>query len=695
MYPTSAPLRRIGVSNAGTLPLRHTAYTETMRDWLRTSISTPAPTPAPTSTFARASAPVFAIFLSLFIPLFILLLLLAVLPSGAPAAPATGSSTEVIGVEGPRILVRLEAGAPEVEEAIDLDGVGLEWAGSIPGLQIEILSLRGKMRPERLDALLAALRGNPYVRTAEPDATRTIQRIPNDPKWDWQWGLAAAEFPGAWDVVTGDPGVVIAVLDTGVVRDVPDLQGRIVHPYSVEYETSDWPAWEDIVGHGTRVATVAAAEGDNGVGMAGAAWGVKVMPVHLSDADHFALSDELKGIMWALDHGADIINISAGSLESSALEQEVMQQVREAGILVVAAAGNGGEAGPVQYPAAYSEVLAVGATDFDDDRASFSSGGEGLGMMAPGGALVCYGANEVSYFLDRASGTSFAAPLVSGAAALLLSVDPTLSPQELTTILTSSAEDLGPAGWDEDYGWGQLDAAAAVASLNGGGAPSTTTTTAPSTTTTTTTVPPSTTTTAPSTTTTTIPRTFFTDVEPDHPYYVAIVASARAGVVSGYGDGRFGPDDALTRQQFTKMILRTLKAPVSEKDVCRFGDVGRSGTDQLYPDNYVAAAERWGITKGTSIDPPRFAPYDLITRAQAITMVVRGVDHLRVGRLEDPPVGYTASFGRFSPVHDSAAAKAEYNGLLDDLVGMESGSQMWDSVTRGEVAAVLAPLLDL
>src|SRR5680860_438339 len=93
--------------------------------------------------------------------------------------------------------------------------------------------------------------------------------------------------------------------------------------------------------------------------------------------------------------------------------------------------------------------------------------------------------------------------------------------------------------------------------------------------------------------------------------------------------------------------------------------------------------------------PRASAPYDLITRAQAITMVVRGVDHLRVGRLEDPPVGYTASFGRFSPVHDSAAAKAEYNGLLDDLVGMESGSQMWDSVTRGEVAAVLAPLLDL
>src|SRR5680860_677197 len=646
-----------------------------MRDWLRTSISTPTPTPTLTSTSARASAPVFAIFLSLFI----LLLLLAVLPSGAPAAPATGSSTEVIGVEGPRILVRLEAGAPEVEEVIDLDGAGLEWAGSIPGLQTEILSLRGKMRPERLDALLAALRGNPYVRTAEPDATRTIQRIPNDPKWDWQWGFAAAEFPGAWDVVTGDPGVVIAVLDTGVVRDVPDLQGRIVHPYSVEYETSDWPAWEDIVGHGTRVATVAAAEGDNGVGMAGAAWGVKVMPVHLSDADHFALSDELKGIMWALDHGADIINISAGSLESSALEQDVMQQVREAGILVVAAAGNGGEVGPVQYPAAYPEVLAVGATNSDDDRASFSSGGEGLGMMAPGVALVCYGANEVSYFLDQASGTSFAAPLVSGAAALLLSVDPTLSPQELTTILTSSAEDLGPAGWDEDYGWGQLDAAAAVASLNGGGetttttepasttttevtttttttttevtttttivppptattVPSGTTTEAPSTTTTTTEAP-STTTTAPSTTTTTIPRTFFTDVESDHPYYEAIVASARAGVVSGYGDGRFGPDDALTRQQFTKMILRTLKAPVSEKDVCRFGDVGRSGADQLYPDNYVAAAERWGITKGTSVDPPRFAPYDLITRAQAITMVVRGVDHLRVGRLEDPPVG--------------------------------------------------------
>lgn len=676
------------------------------------------------------------------IPVLALFLLLSLLAAGAAAGPEAGPGWEpgteagdgrpdaVRGLrttagDGPRILVRLEPGAPPVGEAVDLVEMGLERAGSISGLQTEILSLAGDSRPERMDALLEALQGNPHVRTAEADVTRTVQRTPDDPQYGLQWALPAAGFPEAWDTVTGGADVVIAVLDTGIARDVPDIQGRIVDPYSVQYG-EEWPAWEDIVGHGTQVATIAAAQGDNGIGMAGAAWGLDIMPVHLSDSESFPVSAELQGLMWAMDHGADIVNISAGSLESSALEQEAMQQVREAGVLVVAAAGNGGEEALVQYPAAYPEVLAVGATDFDDERAGFSSGGEELDMVAPGVALVCYSADDVSYFLDQGSGTSFAAPLVSGAAGLLLSVDPTLSPGELSTILTSTATDLGTEGWDGDFGWGLLDAAEAVASLESPGETTTTTesastttstespattSTTTTTTTTTTTVPPTTTTTAstttstttisttttttaPSTTTTTIPRTFFSDVEPSHPYYDAIVASARAGVVSGYGDGRFRPDEALTRQQFAKMIMKTLQAPVSEEDVCQFGDVQVSGSGLLYPDNYVAAAARWGITRGIGGESLRFNPHGLITRAQVVTMVVRGVDHLRVGSLEDPPTEYTPSFGRFSPVHDSAAARAEYNGLLDDLVGIDSGSEMWDQVTRGEVAAVLAPLLD-
>ena len=216
--------------------------------------------------------------------------------------------------------------------------------------------------------------------------------------------------------------------------------------------------------------------------------------------------------------------------------------------------------------------------------------------------------------------------------------------------------------------------------------PPTTTTTEPTTTTTTAPVPtPTTTTTSPPTTTTTLPASIFTDVPPTHPYAGQIRVLASRNIVSGFGDGSFRPDDPVVRQQFAKMIVLTLGLPVSEADVSPFTDVPSVPGD-LYPDNYVAVAAKYGITLGTA--PGTFSPWSRITRAQLITMVARAAS------LPEPPAGYAPPFPDFSSTHYPWARKAAYAGLLDVLQGMGPDYDFWVPATRGEVCALVETLLE-
>ncbi len=210
---------------------------------------------------------------------------------------------------------------------------------------------------------------------------------------------------------------------------------------------------------------------------------------------------------------------------------------------------------------------------------------------------------------------------------------------------------------------------------------STSTTSTTSTSTTSTTQPPS-------TTSTTIPGTSsFTDVPSSHPYRAQIGALASLDIISGYGDGRFGPNNLVTRQQFAKMIVRTLDLPTSIHDICRFGDVegNLDPKDPLYPDKYVAVCAANHITEGTG--PGKFSPYGNLTRAQLITMVARAAD------LSEPPQSYAPPFGNFSADHYPWARKAAYAGLLDGLEGMGRSYGFWANATRGEVCVMLYNLL--
>lgn len=178
----------------------------------------------------------------------------------------------------------------------------------------------------------------------------------------------------------------------------------------------------------------------------------------------------------------------------------------------------------------------------------------------------------------------------------------------------------------------------------------------------------------------------FTDLG-SSPYRQAIEALAAAGIISGYPDGTFRPDNPVTRQQFAKIIVKTLSLPVSEADVCPFGDVPKDvdPQDPLYPDNYVAVCVAYGITTGKS--PGKFAPYDKMTRAQLITMAVRAA------HLPEPPADYKPPFGDFSPDHYPWARKAAYAGFLTGLEGMGAGYDFWAPASRGEVAQMIYGLL--
>ena len=221
--------------------------------------------------------------------------------------------------------------------------------------------------------------------------------------------------------------------------------------------------------------------------------------------------------------------------------------------------------------------------------------------------------------------------------------------------------------------------------------PPTTTTTKVSPTTTTTTkvpLPSTTTTTAPrATTTTTAPTLVFSDVNASTLYAAEISLLAKRGVISGFGNGTFGPDKLVTRQQFAKMIVLTLDYKVNPLSACGFKDVdeGLDPNDPLYPAGYVAACAAAGITVGKT--PDTFGPWDSITRAQLITMVTRAAG------LPDPPAGYAPPFGEFSTVHYPWAVKAAMAGVLDGLVGMGPGFDFWAPATRAEVCLLLAGLL--
>ncbi|MCW2776408.1 MAG: peptidase, partial [Frankiales bacterium] len=273
-----------------------------------------------------------------------------------------------------------------------------------------------------------------------------------------QWGLDTLHAEQSWTTATGT-GVVVAVVDTGVQGDHPDLVGQVLPPIDLVEPSATRTVSIDPNGHGTHVAGIVAAATGNGIGVAGLAPGARVLPVRVLDADGSGYDDDVaEGVVRAVDAGAQVVNLSLGGPEQSDLLEAAVQYALAHGVVVVSAAGNEGLTGsPVEYPAATPGVLAVGATDSADQLASFSSTGSFVDLVAPGVSIASTGNGGQYWYLD---GTSMAAPFVSASAALLLSAH--VPAAQVAQRLQETARDLGAPGRDDRFGSGLVDVVAAL-----------------------------------------------------------------------------------------------------------------------------------------------------------------------------------------------------------------------------------------
>lgn len=470
-------------------------------------------------------------------------------PDGATLPSGSGRTSRVPG----EILVKFRDAA----DADDVDSQGTISSGRKPGLAallarhelrqgrklfprttyrrlnrlVKMSSGRLRREPQRLHEILTELRARPEVEYAEPNVTLQALWVPNDPYYgsSGAWGQAFGDLWGlqkigaslAWDRSKG-PGVVVAVLDTGVDATHPDLAanlwqspgetgldgfGRDKRTNGVDDDGNgfldDWQGWDftlpgggynvpaDYHGHGTHVAGTIAAVGNNAVGVVGVAPLARIMPVKVLDSGGSGTLEEISnGILYAADNGARVINASLGGLGETpqTLEDAISYAHDVKGVVFVAAAGNSNmDVGPAWtgfFPANIREAIAVAAFDHLDQKASFSNFGPKIDVAAPGGgdtdaSGTIYDAQRSILSLKaayagssmtgsgqlvvggrylRQAGTSMAAPHVAGVAALVLALHPEYSPEQVRQAIRRGADDVGAAGFDTLSGWGRLNA---------------------------------------------------------------------------------------------------------------------------------------------------------------------------------------------------------------------------------------------
>jgi len=379
----------------------------------------------------------------------------------------------VAGLAVPGAATRAKASAPQqlvvgYRSAADLARLDVRVVRRIPALHSAVVEARG-----RVDGQAPVLR-----RALTVDAPALAPTYQPGVAWEWEWD--AADMNAVPDSVQRAAGrVKIAVIDSGADVNAPDLADKAPETWSV---LSHSHRVRDVLGHGTFVSSLAAGSIDDGVGIAGFGGDAKLLVVQAIGKDGYITDvDEATAIVYAVKHGAKIINLSIGGAQTSRIEQRAIRYAARHGVLVVAAAGNEHDQGnPVEYPAALLQRvgsrgrrgigLAVGATTMNGTRASFSNTGTYLSLAAPGENVFAAESADSDWphaqpswpspgYYGWASGTSFAAPEVAGAAALVWGANPSLTAVQVAQVLKQSASG---AGWTPELGWGRLDAAAAV-----------------------------------------------------------------------------------------------------------------------------------------------------------------------------------------------------------------------------------------
>ncbi len=394
-------------------------------------------------------------------------------PSGTGTTVGAANSSPYVAGE---LNVKFKEQAGDSVKSNLLQSSNLSVKHRSAALKFETLKVpKGVSVPE----MAKKLQSDPLVEYAEPNYIDTIDMTPNDPLYPNQWNMHGFDEGGidaqtAWDTTEGDPNIIVAVVDTGVAFEnygsysqAPDLAGTtFVSPHNSIDETAH-P--NDVDGHGTHVTGTIAQTTNNSLGTAGVAHGCKIMPVRCLGTGGGSHAQMADAFTWATDHGAKIINYSAGGSDSQT-KRDACQYAYSHGVTICAATGN--DNGSIQYPAAYDDYcIAVGATARDKTRAYYSNYGSQIDVVGPGGdarvttddgvlqqTYITEGDPTSGFSYQGWTGTSMATPHVSGTAALFISKTGISNPDAVKLELEDTAHDLGDPGWDQYFGFGLVDA---------------------------------------------------------------------------------------------------------------------------------------------------------------------------------------------------------------------------------------------
>ena len=334
---------------------------------------------------------------------------------------------------------------------------------------VEIIAIKEN---ENIEALINELEKDESILHVERNRLLEYHQAPNDTFYSYQWGLKNIKAEEAWATILGmQKSVTVAVIDSGIDYYHEDLVNRIAPGGWDFFYNDDSPV--DFIGHGTAVAGVIAAETNNYAGMAGVAGilNVKVLPLCVSNTSGAILDSAIiNAIDYAIAKKVDVINLSMGSNVFSSIENSAIQRAIQSGIVVIASAGNDGNSS-YNYPASYDNVISVGSIDDTNTRSSFSTYNDKVTVVAPGQNILSTAMgwiNGESSNYSYATGTSFSAPMVSGIAAVLKAVNPSMTTEQIKDRIQTTAVDLGVSGKDNYYGYGKVNFFGALGTVSTG-----------------------------------------------------------------------------------------------------------------------------------------------------------------------------------------------------------------------------------